>query len=135
MWTFPAPPQRSEWKALPFQPEYTEILQAISESEDEYEQCLGELAFAVFLLGHNYHLAPGDYEQLLGSGTEPSVSGSWQRSFGHFAQEHLRSLGEASPAATADPSVSPTLGTASRLISWLRDHLQLRRSSVESRGL
>src|SRR5437773_1040820 len=66
-WTLPAPPKAKEWMAAPFDAEYTGLIQAIMEAEDASEQRLAELAFAIFLLGHNYQLSPADYERLLGS--------------------------------------------------------------------
>ncbi len=89
MWTLPAPPHKSEWKAVPFAAEYTGIVQAILESEDISERRLGELAFTIFLLGHNYCLTPTDYERLLGSSApsfdtkarRPTSSGSHKSIF------------------------------------------------------
>jgi hypothetical protein len=135
MWTFPAPPEKSEWKALPFESQYTELLQAISESNDDYERRLAELAFAIFLLGHNYHLSPSDYEQLLQPGAAAPASSDWQRAVEQFAQEHLRSFVDASALPSADRRARRASGVLSRLTSWLRDLLPRRWFSVESRSL
>ena len=37
-WTVPAPPRGSEWKAIPFGDEYTDLIRAILEAEDGSEQ-------------------------------------------------------------------------------------------------
>jgi hypothetical protein len=134
-WMFPAPPQSSEWRVLPFDRQYVDILQAISESEDHAEQSLGELAFTIFLLGHNYLLTPADYERLLGSAVASPVAGDWKHALGHCAQEHLRSYLDAFPDSVADRPAQSTERAASRLIMWLRDRLPPRWFSVESRGL
>jgi hypothetical protein len=134
-WTFPAPPLESEWKVLPFDGQYVEILQAISESEDRAEQRLGELALAIFLLGHNYRLSPADYERMLGSSESSAAASDWKLAVEQCAQEHLRSYCAAFPDSLANRPAEPTHRPVSRLVSWLRERMPPRWFSVESRGL
>jgi hypothetical protein len=83
-WILPAPPKKSTRKAASFGTAYTDIIQAILEAEDSSEKCVGELAFAIFLLEHNYYLSPPDYQRLLAPGAN-----DWQCAFHQIAQEHM----------------------------------------------
>ena len=83
-WIVPSPPEESERNAAPFKTDYTDLIQAIIEAEGGSEQCLAELAFAIFLLDHNYSLSPADYQRLLDPGTS-----DWQFAFHEIAQEHM----------------------------------------------
>jgi hypothetical protein len=133
-WTFPAPPQGSEWKSLPFGAEYTDILQALQESEDSAEENLAKLALSIFLLGHNYHLSPVDYERLLGSTPASPDSSELQNAFQYLAQEHLHSYVDASGDALVDRRLLPAQGRFSRVLAWLRTRLPSRWSSFDSRS-
>jgi hypothetical protein len=135
VWTLPAPPQRSEWKVLPFEALYIELLHAISESEDRTEQRLGELALVVFLLGHNYCLSPTDYEAILGSGKGSPTASDWKLAVADFVQEHLQSYCDARPDSLVNRPAEPNQRAPSRLLAWLRDRLPPRWFSLESRGL
>jgi len=132
-WVFPAPPKGSEWKAVPFGAEYTDIIQAILEAEDSSEQRLAELAFAILLLGHNYRLLPGEYERLLGSTPESPDSSDWQIAFHHIAQDHLRSFLDMSGVTSENEPLLDAQGRLSRLLAWLRNHLPPRWFSFDSR--
>jgi len=135
IWILPAPPNESEWKDVPFQAEYTGIIQAILEAGDSSEQRLAELAFAILLLGHNYRLSPADYECLLGSNPESPDSMDWQLAFHHIAQGHLHSFLDASGISAENGQLLDTQRRFSRLLDWLRNHLPSRWFSIESRRL
>jgi hypothetical protein len=131
-WTFPAPLKASEWKNVPFGSEYTGIIQAMLQAEDRYEQNLAELAFAIFLLGHNYCLSAGDYEQLLGSTVEFPDSRAWQHELHQLSQEHLRSFLDAGEVSLEKSPVLPTPARFARLREWLGNHLPSRWWSLDS---
>jgi hypothetical protein len=133
-WTLPACPKGSEWKAVPFRAEYTDIIRAILEAEDRSEQRLAELAFAIFLLGHNYHLSPADYERLLGSNPESPDSRDWHLAFHDLSQEHIHSFLNASGVSLVDRPFLPKEGKFSRLWAWLRNRLRSRWFSFNSRS-
>jgi hypothetical protein len=99
-WIVPLPPQESERKAEAFGSAYTDIIQAILEAEDSSEQCVGELAFAIFLLEYNYYLSPADYQRLLASGTNAPSTINWQSAFHRIAQEHFHVFRELTDAAS-----------------------------------
>jgi len=132
-WILPTPPKGSEWKAVPFGPEYIDIIQAILDSEDSAEERRLELAFAIFLLGHNYRLSPGDYERLLGSTPRSPDSRDWQIAFHHIAQDHLRSFLDMSGVTSENGPLLDAQGRLSRLLAWLRNHLPPRWFSFDSR--
>jgi hypothetical protein len=134
LWTFPAPPKPSESQAAPFGTEYTSIIQAIMEVGDSSEQCLGELALAIYLLGYNYCLSPLDYECLLGFTSESPESTVAQLAFHRIAQEHIHSFLDASGVFWDRTEVARTTGRLSRLVAWLRFHLPFGWSSADSRG-
>ena len=116
-WTFPAPPQESEWKAIPFGAEYTGIIQAILESEDISERRLGELSLTIFLLGHNYHLSPADYERLLGTSAGSLDSKNWQLAVQQFTHEHIHSFVRASQVSLTAQRAAARGGRISRLLA------------------
>ncbi len=91
-WILPAPPTTCEDKSAAFGTAYTGIIQAILEAEDRSEQCLGELAFAIFLLEKNYYLTPADYQRLLASSTRSPGASDWQCAVHEIAQEHVRAF-------------------------------------------
>jgi hypothetical protein len=132
-WTVPAPPRGSEWKAIPFADEYTDLIRAILEAEDGYEQGLAELAFAVLLLGHNYRLSPADYESLLDFVPESPESRAWQDTFHQIAQDHLHSYLDFAGVSAVDRSVLDAPRRLDRLFAWLRNRLPSRWFSLESR--
>jgi hypothetical protein len=120
-WVIPAPPEGSEWKDVPFEAEYTDVIQTILEAEDSSEQRLAELAFAILLLGHNYRLSSEDYECLLGPTPESHDSTDWQLAFHQFAQDHIHSfLDNARASSETKPLDRQT--RFSRLSAWLRNH-------------
>ncbi len=88
-WIFPPPAMKSERNAASFESAYTDIIQAMLEAEDSSEQCMAELAFAIFLLEHNYDLSPADYQQLLAASTNSPGMSDWQFAFREIAQEHM----------------------------------------------
>jgi hypothetical protein len=135
MWTLPAPPRASERESPPFGSEYTDLVQAIMEAEDGSEQRLAELAFAIFLLGHNYSLSPSDYSQLLGFPPESSELTDWQVAFHHIAQEHLHPFLDTARFPLETGPVLPRPGRFARLLAWLRNRLPFRWWSVDSRIL
>jgi hypothetical protein len=132
-WTVPAPPRGSEWKAMPFGAEYTDLIRAILEAEDGSEQGLAELAFAILLLGYNYHLAPADYERILGAVPTPFDSRHWRDSFHQIAQDHLHSFLDFTGIASTDRAILDAPARSDRLLSWLRNRLPARWFSLESR--
>ena len=91
-WVLPASLQNSEWSPASFGPAYAAIIHAILEAEDESERCLAELAFAIFLLDHNYRLSPADYHRLLESNTMSAGLSEWQARFRGIAHQHLISF-------------------------------------------
>ena len=97
MWVFPAPPKPVESKSVLFGTEYMGLIQAIMEAEERSEQCLAELAFAIYLLKCNYSLTSADFEYLLGFSPESSESADSQVAFHLIAQEHLHAVLEAFP--------------------------------------
>jgi len=133
-WVFPAPPEGSEWNAAPFGAEYSDLIRAISEAEDGIEERLAELAFAIFLLGHNYRLSPADYETLLGSTPKSSGLRDWQVAFHQFAQDHLYSFLNNFAVFSQTGPLLEKPGRVSRLSAWLRNHLPFRWFSFESRN-
>ncbi len=134
-WIFPAPLKASEWTNVPFGSEYTGIIQAMLQAEDRYEQNLAELAFAIFLLGHNYCLSAGDYEQLLGSTVELSDSRAWQHELHQLSQEHLRSFLDTAEVSLEKSPVLPTPARFARLRAWLGNHLPSGWWSLDSQNL
>jgi hypothetical protein len=134
-WIFPAPLNAPEWKNVPFESEYTDIIQAMLHAEDRNEQNLAELAFAIFLLGHNYCLSAGDYEELLGSTVELSDSRGWQYELHQLSEEHLRSFLDAQEVSLEKSPVLPTPARFARLRTWLRNHLPSRWWSLDSQKL
>jgi len=135
IWVLPAPPNESEWKAVPFEAQYTDLIQAVLEAEDRSEQRLAELAFAILLLAHNYRLSPADYERLLASTPGSPESADWQLAFHHIAQDHLHSFLDASGVSVENGELLDTQRRFSRLSDWLRNHLPARWFSIESRRL
>ena len=121
-WILPAPPRGSEWNSLPFGPEYVAIIRAISESADGSEQSLAELAFAICLLGYNYHLSPDDYDCLLGSQSASTDSMDWQLAFHHIAQDHVHSFLDNARVSCENEPLPNAQGRFSRLWVWLRTH-------------
>ena len=91
-WILPAPPKKFDRNAIPFESAYFEIIQAMLEAEDSSEQCMAELTFAIFLLGHNYDLSSEDYQELLGSSTDSPGTSDWQLAFREVAQEHIHAF-------------------------------------------
>ena len=134
-WIFPAPLNASEWKNVPFGSEYTGIIQAMREAEDSNEQNLAELAFAIFLLGHNYCLSADDYEQLLGSTEGFPDLRAWQHELHQLSLEHLRSFLEAREVSLENSPVLATPGRFARLREWLGNHLPSRWWSLDSQNL
>jgi hypothetical protein len=134
-WILPAPLKASEWKTVPFGSEYMDIIKAMLQAEDSYEQHLAEMAFAIFLLGHNYCLSAGDYEQLLGSTAEFSDSRVWQHELYQLSQEHLRSFLEARDDSLEKRPVVPAPARFARLRTWLRNHSPSRWWSLDSQNL
>ena len=134
MWVLPAPPERSEWKAVPFGAEYTDIIQAILEAEDSSEQRRAELAFAILLLGHNYRLSPADYERMLGSTPESHDARDWQLAFHQIAQDHLHSFLDNSGVSSETGPLVHKQARFSRLLAWLRNHLPSGWFSFDSRN-
>jgi len=132
-WIFPAPPKGPEWTAVPFGTEYKGIIQAILEAEDDSEQRRAELAFAIFLLGHNYRLSPADYERLLGSTPESPDSRDWQLAFHRIAQDHLDAFLDGAGVTSKNGPLSNMEGRVSRRLAWLRKHLPSRWFSFDSR--
>ncbi len=123
IWVVPAPPEGSEWKAVPFGANYTDVIRALVDAEDSSEQRLAELAFAILLLGHNYRLSPADYERLLGSTADSPDSRDWQFAFHQIALEHIHSFLSISGVASENGSLLDKQGRFSRLVAWLRNHL------------
>jgi hypothetical protein len=132
-WMLPAPPQGSEWNSVPFGPEYLDIIRAILEAEDDSEQRLAELSFAIYLLAHNYRLLPQDYERLLGSSPVSTDSRDWPRAFHQIAQDHVHSFIGVSGASCENGRLADTQGRFSRVLAWIRNHLHYRWFSLESR--
>jgi hypothetical protein len=108
---------------VPFTAEYSDLIRGILEAEDRSEERLAELAFAIFLLGHNYRLSPADYERLLGSAPTSLDSRDWQLAFHRIAQEHVYSFLERSKVSAATTPLLERRGWVSRLSAWLRNHL------------
>ena len=133
-WVFPAPPEGSEWNFAPFGAEYRGLIRGILEAEDSSEIRLAELAFAIFLLGHNYRLSRADYESLLGSNPNSSDSRDWQVAFHQLAEDHLYSFLDNFPVFSQTGPLLDKPGKASRLSAWLRNHLPSRWFSFESRN-
>jgi len=133
-WTFPAPTTESQWKAAPFTAEYTGLIRALMEAENASEQHLAELAFAIFLLGHNYCLSPKDYERLLDFAPGSPASTDGQLAFHHISQEHLHSFLDTSGAGLDSRPVLPAQRRFFRLLAWLRHHSPFRWWSVDSRS-
>ncbi len=133
-WVLPAPPAGSEWNTMPFGPEYTLLIRATLEKEDSSEERLAELALAIFLLGHNYHLKPGDYERLLGSIPGSRASSDWQLAFHQIAQDHLYSFLDNSRLSSEAGPLPEKRGRLFRLSAWLRNHLPSGWFSLESRN-
>jgi hypothetical protein len=132
-WTFPAPPRDSDWKAMPFGHQYTDLIRAISEAEDSSEQGLAELAFAILLLAHNYDLSSSDYERLLGFVSDSRESAKWRDALHQITQDHLHSFLSFSGVASVDRPLLDAQGRSDRLLSWLRNRLPSRWFSFESR--
>jgi hypothetical protein len=132
MWTLPAPPTALEAKTETFGAEYAGLVRALIEAENSSEQCIAQLALAIFLLGCNYSLSPADYQRLLGSTPECSTATDWQLAFNRIAQEHLDSfLNIDGPPLDSRP-VPPTSGRLSRLLAWLRNRLRYRWRPIDS---
>lgn len=123
-WTLPAPADASRGGPAPFKVEYTGLLRAIVEAEDDSERRLAELAFVVFLLGENYSLSPADYDVLLAFTPETEESSAWQLAVQALVQEHLRCFDySATSSETGEVPIAP--GKFTRLLSWFRNHLRL----------
>jgi hypothetical protein len=124
-WTFPAPTREWTLKTWPAAQEYSRLIQAMIEAQDDFERGLAELAFAIFLLGQNYRLSAGDYQQLLDFGPESVESARWQIALHDLAQEHVMF---AARVAGIPPQVQfvPSRGKFSRLLAWLRSNLSFR---------
>jgi hypothetical protein len=137
-WILPAPPLQSETNASSFGPEYEGMIRAIAEAEDDSEQRLAELAFAIHLLAHNYRLSPADYEVLLGSSTALPNTKELERAFHDIAQDHVQSFHESDWDFCAsdhqNPRIRDTYGWFSRLLAWLRNHSLAHWFSLESRS-
>ena len=121
---------------MPFGAEYSNLIRAILEAEDDAERNLAELAFAILLLAHNYRLSPPDYESLLGSNSEFAGGRSgrnWQETFHRIAQDHVDSYLDFPEAASVDQPLLDALGRVDRLSAWLRNRLPSRWFSLESR--
>jgi hypothetical protein len=124
LWTLPAPADTSRGGTAPFTVDYTGLLKAIVEAEDDSERRLAELAFVVFLLGENYSLTPADYAALLAFNPETAESTAWQLALRDIVQEHLRCLNNSpSPSERGVVPIAP--GKFIRLLSWFRNHLRL----------
>ena len=134
IWTLPAPPKQSEAEAASFGTEYTDIIQALMDVTDGSDQCHGELALAIYLLGYNYCLTPPDYESLLGFTSESPDATAAQSAFHRIAQEHLHSFLDASGVSWDNRTVAPKARRLSRLIAWLRIHLPFGLASVGTRS-
>jgi hypothetical protein len=125
LWTLPAPADVSRGGTAPFRSEYTGLLKAIVEAEDDSERRLAELAFVVVLLRENYSLSPTDYERLLAFTPETAESSAWQLASQDLVQEHLRYFD--CPTSSSENGIVPIApGKFSRLLSWFRKYLRLR---------
>jgi hypothetical protein len=133
-WTFPAPITELEWNAAPFGAEYTGLIRAIIEAENASDQHVAELAFAIFLLGHNYCLSSTDYGRLLDFDSASRDSTDGQSAFHRISQDHLHSLSRTSCRHLDSRPDVPTSGKFSRLVVWLRNHSPFRWWSVDSRS-
>jgi hypothetical protein len=125
LWTLPAPADVSRGGPTPFRIEYTGLLNAIVEAEDDSERRLAELAFVVFMLGENYSLSPADYERLLSFTPQTAKSSAWQLALQDIVQEHLRCF-DSSASSSENGKVPIAPGKFVRLLSWFRNHLRLR---------
>jgi hypothetical protein len=133
-WTFPSPIREWSDKAHSDREAYNGLIRSINEAEDNSEQRLAELSFAIFLLGQNYRLSPVDYQQLLDFGSESRDSIAWQIAIHQITQEHLHFFCRASDIPQQTDLVSIPQGLASRLLSWLRTFTPLRWLFFDSRS-
>jgi hypothetical protein len=125
-WAFPAPTREWTLKTWPAAEEYSRLMHALIEVEDDSERGLAELAFAIFLLGQNYRLTPADYQQLLDFGPESAESIHCRTAFHEVTQEHLVFFANAGGFPLDAQVVSATHGKFSRLLAWFRTGISLR---------
>ena len=78
MWTLPTSSDAWRGDRASRRTEYTGLLQAIVEAEDDAERGLAELALIVFLLGENYSLSATDYQRLLVFAPETEKAKAWK---------------------------------------------------------
>jgi len=126
MWTFVQPSRDEQWKHRSSVNEYQGLMQSIKDVENESEQRVAELAFAIFLLRQNYYLSPADYERLLDFPPESPESSDWQYSLHQLVQDHLRSFLGSSEGFLEDGPVLSRQGRLSRLVTRLRINLLFR---------
>lgn len=99
-WAFPDPihvSRRQSEDPSSDASEYTELLDAIRESDDYAGLRLAELALAIYLLGRNYHLSAPQFRTLLEfDASDPALVES-QRAFHELA---VRAIQDAPPPET-----------------------------------
>ena len=135
IWTLPAPTTESEWTAAHLGPSIQVSSERSLEAENASGQHLAELAFAIFLLGHNYCLSPMDYERLLDFVPGSPDSRDAQRApFHRTSQEHIYTYLTTYGADLNGRQDLPTQRRSSRLMAWLRNHSPSRWWSVDSRS-
>lgn len=95
-------------------PEYDACLLAVVEAEDRTELLRAELALTILLLSRNYHLKPGDFQDLLGFAPDDPALGEMQDAVHEVAIEHAQRFYVGVVARVEEPRVTrwslPALG-------------------------
>jgi hypothetical protein len=133
-WTFPSPIREWSDKAHSDREAYHGLMRSIIEAEDNSERALGELSFAIFLLGQNYRLSPVDYQQLLDFGAESKESIAWQIAIRQLSEEHFHFCSALPDLPQQSKFASLPDGVVSRVFAWLRTFMPLRWRSFDSRS-
>lgn len=126
MWTFVPPTGLEQWKGGSFANEFKGLMEAIVAAENESEQRVAELAFAIFLLNQNYCLLPADYERLLDYPAGSLESNDWEHSLHQLVQDHLDCFRDPTGGTLKAAQFLPKQGRFSRFVAMLRINLLFR---------
>ena len=127
IWTFPAPAERWITTSDTADGDYVGLIRAVVEADSHAEARLAELALAMFLLGQNYRLSPGDYQHLFTFKSNSEELAESQSAFHDLALDHIHYLAAAGAMPSTDQPSERRRGVLARMLERLRSHWTARR--------